>query len=413
MVDLVALLEPAQDADRVGDGRLGHVHRLEAPFQRRILLDRAVLVQRRRPDHAQPSAREQRLEHVRRVHRALGRSGADDGVELVDEGDDAPVGRLDLLEHRLEPLLELAAVLRAGDHRGQVELDELLVLEQRRDVALDDATREALDDGGLPHAWLTDEHRVVLRAAHEHLDGATDLLVTADDRVEPTLTGGRGQVARILLERLVGRLGVGRGDALGASDRLQRLQQPIAREAGVTQHAGGAVAAGEHREHEVLGGRVLVAESLRLDECGFERADERVADAGLAGRAVGGRQRVEHRVESTTHVGRVRAGTLQQRHRQPLGLVEQRTQQMRLGRLRMVAVARRRQRGTQCILRPAGQSLEVHPVLLCCGDARARRSGARFRRLRSGRLRSGRAQVRWEQRAGALHGRCGACPGAP
>ena len=238
-------------------------------------------------------------------------------------------------------------------------------------------------------------------------------LVTADHRIEPTLTGGRRQVARVLLERLVGRLGVGGGDALGTADRLQRLQQPVTREPRLAQHAGGAVAAGEHREHEVLGGRVLVAQPLRLDECGFERADERLADACLTGRAVGGRQHVEQRVESTTHVRRVRAGTLQQRHRQPLGLVEQRTQQVRLGRLRMVAIARRRQRGTQCILRPAGQSLEVHRVLLCCGAAQARRSGTRFRGLRSSRLRSGRAQVRREQRAGALHGRRGACPGAP
>ena len=50
------------------------------------------------------------------VHGALGRAGADDGVHLVDEGDDLALGVGDLLEHGLEPLLELAAVLGAGDH---------------------------------------------------------------------------------------------------------------------------------------------------------------------------------------------------------------------------------------------------------------------------------------------------------
>ena len=41
--------------------------------------------------------------------------GADDGVQLVDEEDDAALALLDLVEHGLEPLLELAAVLGAGE----------------------------------------------------------------------------------------------------------------------------------------------------------------------------------------------------------------------------------------------------------------------------------------------------------
>jgi hypothetical protein len=40
-----------------------------------------------------------------------------DGVHLVDEGDDLTVGVGDLLQDRLEPLLELAAVLGPGEHR--------------------------------------------------------------------------------------------------------------------------------------------------------------------------------------------------------------------------------------------------------------------------------------------------------
>ena len=91
-------------------------------------------------------------------------AGADDGVQLVDERDDLAVGALDLLEHGLEPLLELAAVLRAGDHRAEVERDEPLAAQGLGDVARDDALGEALDDGGLADAGLADEHGVVLGA---------------------------------------------------------------------------------------------------------------------------------------------------------------------------------------------------------------------------------------------------------
>ena len=69
--------------------RLADDDRLEAPLERRVLLDvLAVLVERRRADRAQLAARQHRLEHVGRVDGALGRAGADDRVQLVDEEDD-------------------------------------------------------------------------------------------------------------------------------------------------------------------------------------------------------------------------------------------------------------------------------------------------------------------------------------
>ena len=50
-----------------------------------------------------------------------------DDVRFVDERDDVTVGVLDLLQNGLEALLELAAVLRTGDHRAEIEADEPLV----------------------------------------------------------------------------------------------------------------------------------------------------------------------------------------------------------------------------------------------------------------------------------------------
>ncbi len=94
-MDLVALLEAAQDRDGVLDRGLAHEHRLEAPLERRVLLDvLAVLVEGRRADAAQLAARQGRLEHVARVHGALGRARADERVELVDEEDDRALGAL-------------------------------------------------------------------------------------------------------------------------------------------------------------------------------------------------------------------------------------------------------------------------------------------------------------------------------
>ena len=185
MVHLEALAQAAQDRDRVLDRRLVDQHRLEAALERGVLLDvLAVLVERGRADAVQLAAGEHRLEHVAGVHRALGRAGADHGVQLVDEQQDPALGGLDLLQHRLQPLLELAAVLRARDQRAHVEGEDRPVLQPLGHVAADDPLRQPLDDRGLADARVADQHRVVLRLARQDLDHAADLGVAADHRVE-------------------------------------------------------------------------------------------------------------------------------------------------------------------------------------------------------------------------------------
>ena len=265
VVGLVLLLDAAQDLDGVLDAGLADEDLLEAALQRGVLLDPlAVLVERGRADHVQLTARQHRLEHVAGVHRGVAAGArADDRVQLVDEGDDLPAGVLDLLEDGLEPLLELAAVLRARDHRGQVEAEHAPALERVGHVAGDDALGEALDDGGLADAGLADEDGVVLGAPAQDLDDAADLGVAADDRVEPAVLGRPGEVDGVLLERLVRRLGALAGHAAVAADRGDRLPQPGLGETGVGEHLLRGRLDGRRGDEEVLGGDVVVLHATR------------------------------------------------------------------------------------------------------------------------------------------------------
>src|SRR5438552_13113369 len=156
---LVLVAEPTDDLDRLRYRRRLDDDRLEAPLERAVLLDvLAILVERRRADRLDLPARERGLEHVRRVDRALGRARADQRVQLVEEQDD--VLRLpDLLHDRLEPLLELPAVLRAGDERAQGALEEPLVDEDVGNVLARGPLRESLDDRRRTDAGLADAHR--------------------------------------------------------------------------------------------------------------------------------------------------------------------------------------------------------------------------------------------------------------
>ena len=283
VVHLVALLQPAQDGDGVLHRRLADVHLLEAAFERRILLDvLAVLVERRRPDHPQFTAGEHRFDHVAGIHRPFGRASTDDRVQFVDEGDDLALGVGDLLEHGLEPFLELAAVLRPGDHRADVEGDEALVLQAFGYVAVGDAPGEAFDDGGLTDARLADEDRVVLRAAREHLDGATDLLVTTDDRIDLAVVGAGRQVLAVLLERLELLLGVLRRDPVAAADGGERPEQLLA----AHPERAAARTFGEG-EQQVLDRQEVVLQLLARRLGGREHVVEGAAEAQLAAIGMG------------------------------------------------------------------------------------------------------------------------------
>ncbi len=68
--------------------------------------------------------------------------------------------------------------------------------------AVDDALGQAFGDGGFTHARLTDQHRVVLGAALQDLNGAANFVVTADHRIEFALFGALGQVDGVFVERL-------------------------------------------------------------------------------------------------------------------------------------------------------------------------------------------------------------------
>ena len=339
---LVLLLQAAQDGDRVLHRRLGDEDRLEAPRERRVLLDvLAVLVERRRADAVELAARERRLQEVGGVHRAFRLARADQRVQLVDEEDDLAARRGDLRQDRLQPLLELAAIFRAGDERAHVERHQLLVLQALRHVAVDDAERQALGDGGLADAGLADQHGVVLGAAGEHLDRAADLLVAADDRIELAFARRLGQVAGVFLQRVVPglrRCGVG-GAAL--ANVVDRLVERGRRDAGLGQDLGGRglLLHGE-RQEQPLDCHVGIAGLLRDLLGGGEDARQRLREVELAGAAGDLGNPGECHFRGEHGVARAPAGALDKAGGHPFPIVEQHLQKV-LRRELLVPLAER------------------------------------------------------------------------
>ena len=241
----------------------------------RVFLDVfAKFVERRCADALKLAARERRLDDIARVDGAFGSTRPDERVELVDKEDDLTGSATDLVHDALHALFELAAVLRPRNQTGEVERDHAPVAQRLRDVALDDALRQAFGDRRLADAGLADEGRVVFGATRENLNDALDFVRAPDDRVELVLASQRREVAAVRVERRSLRLTLGSGRLPFCTEQARRLDADLGRiDAQVRENArGNAFALTNQTEQEMLGTDVIVIELTGLFKGQFDDA---------------------------------------------------------------------------------------------------------------------------------------------
>mmetsp|Transcript_53059 Transcript_53059/g.114749 ORF Transcript_53059/g.114749 Transcript_53059/m.114749 type:complete len:201 (-) Transcript_53059:838-1440(-) len=200
MMELIAGLQSSQDANTVRDRRLLAHDLLKAPLEGRVLFDvLPVLVQGCRSHATKLTTGKQRLQKVASIHRTARCPSADNGMNLVDEGDHLPFRCLNLGEDSLQALLELTAVLCTCNHGSNVERDHCLVLQSLRNIALNDAPSKPFHDSSLTYSGLANDDGIVFGATGKDLDYPTDLIVTSNHRVKLTLSRHLGEVCTIRL----------------------------------------------------------------------------------------------------------------------------------------------------------------------------------------------------------------------
>ncbi len=358
VVVLVRAAKTFQDADGILSGGLVDLDRLETALQRRVLLDLAVLVERRGTDHVQLAARQAGLQDVSGIHRAFtGTARADHRVHLVDEDDDLVLAGSDLIHRLGQALLEISAVSRAGEHAGKIECDHASPGELRRDRAVDDRLSDAVGDRGLTDASLADQYRVVLGAAAEDLDRLLDLVAAADDRVKRAFAGSISEVEPVLVEHGCGGCRSIRLYALAADRRSDVLAHALGESfrchAGTGEDlTGGHVLPEYEREEEVLGLDVSGAGRTGNLVCVEERSARARGDRGgpRFGSVAGQRQTRIHGVDD---LGRGDADVLDRAHD---GVVlDDQPQHMQSVELGLPALERESPRALQDALSARGQ----------------------------------------------------------
>jgi hypothetical protein len=285
-------------------------------------------------------------------------------VHLVDEQDDAALGRGHFLQHGLQPLLELAAIFGARDQRAEIERQQFLVLQAFRHVAIDDAQRQAFDDRGLADAGLADQHRIVLGAAGQHLDGAADFLVAADHRIELAVARRLGQVAGIFLQRVIGVLGRGAVGGAALAQGFDRGIEILRRDAALFQDAAGvAVFLQRQPQQQPLDRDKTVAGLLGGLFRGVERPRQFRREINLPGAASGNLgQLVERVLGRLQDRARIAAGAVDQTAGQALAVVQQHFEHMQRRKLLVAVAHRQRLRRLDKTARALGVFFNIHNI---------------------------------------------------
>ena len=87
------------------------------------------------------------------------------------------------LHHELDTILEVAAILRPRNQHTHVEHEDVTTQQALRHLLLLDTADQAPYQCRLAHAGLANMQRIVLFPSAEHLDGALQLLFSANQFV--------------------------------------------------------------------------------------------------------------------------------------------------------------------------------------------------------------------------------------
>ncbi|MNX20474.1 hypothetical protein D3C86_504190 [compost metagenome] len=214
-------------------------------------------------------------------------------MQFVDEQNDLPFLLRQFVEQRFQALFELTAILGTGNQRAHVQREQTLAFKAVRDFAVDDALGQTFGNRGFTHTRLTDQHRVVLGAALQNLNGATNFVVTANHRIKLAVFGALGQVDGVFIQRLPRLFVVGVVYRFAATQVVDRVFQGLLAHALAEQQLAELAVLVHCGEQHQFAGDELVALLLGQTVSLIEQARQILRHVDVAGRVLDFRELVE------------------------------------------------------------------------------------------------------------------------
>ena len=222
MMRFITRLETAKNSDGILDRRLSDKNRLESPFEGCIFFDVfSILIECCRTDATQIPACQRGLEKICRVIATFCGTCSHNGMQFINEKNDAARCIFNLAEDRLQTLFKFAPKFCTCNQGSHIECDDPLILQTLWHIRLDNPNRQPFGNGRLANARLTDQDRVVFGAARKNLDHPPDLLIPANHRIKLVLASALHQIDAIALQRLEFFLGILVGHPRATAYRLQ------------------------------------------------------------------------------------------------------------------------------------------------------------------------------------------------
>lgn len=123
-------------------------------------------------------------------------------MDLIDKEDDVRI-LLGFADDVFEAGFEFSSEIGTRYDQGEVEREDALARERGWDAIGSDPSGELSDESGLADPRLSDEERVVLRAAGEYGQEPIDLIFPTDEAVRRSLSGIRGELIECRSPRLL------------------------------------------------------------------------------------------------------------------------------------------------------------------------------------------------------------------
>ena len=181
----IFFLDAAQNGDRIFHRRLANKDGLKPARQGCIFFHMlAIFIERGGADAMQFAPRQRRLQKV--------------GASMAPSALPAPTSVCISSMNRMMPPSAAVTSERRPSSAPQIHREiwprqssepmssasSFLSFRALRHIALDDAKRQAFGNGGLAHAGFANENRIVLGAPGQHLNGAANFFIPANDRIE-------------------------------------------------------------------------------------------------------------------------------------------------------------------------------------------------------------------------------------
>ena len=123
-------------------------------------------------------------------------------MDLIDKQNTVSI-LFQLFQQRLKAFLKITAIFGASQQRADIQGVKGAISHDFRHITLDDTPGEPFSNGGFTDTRLSHQQRVVFSATAQYLNGALQLFVPANERINSAHSGKLVKVSREVLHTVL------------------------------------------------------------------------------------------------------------------------------------------------------------------------------------------------------------------